>query len=1142
MNNAERDFYAEIKLLLQSNLQLIQRYHTIRQILEWLFSKETATEDLMFPDLYSKIVFVCNKKNLSSSEKAQIHALRKHIHQIGLKEMTPDESTFLQDIKRLTLTIHILTRKSIPTEIQSFISKISLAKADTASSFHSDSKIPVIRYIVKEVNDSGIFGHAEQLDSSVFQILKKGDKDLFAATFREIKEGCILNLVNCIVREHTIYAELLILEPDYLLDISSIAECIKSYGKHPYFFFQNQLTPKSNSTPILIGNIANHFLDLFVNAQPAETVSYEDAMKEIFKLYPIPLSSNPDLDDMEKRSHFFKETKNQFIHLQYVVNELFPRQNIQREKAVLEPSFICPQLGIQGRLDFLALQEKETIVIELKSGKAPFPETQTELVAVNHRAQLFLYQIVIQKVLGIPFKNMHSYLLYSKYADPKANLRMVVPYLDGIKEIIDLRNQIVHIKKEIALKEGYFQEILSQFKPENLFKITAQNQTFLNRFIIPQLYHFLDPLKQSTPLEKAYFHRFYQFITKEHYLAKTGNIDYENTWGYSSLWLNNLEEKLQSGNILLDLKIIQNHSDNEIPTVVLKLNDSKNEFLPNFRKGDIVNLYSYRSPQDNVTNQRVFRASIIDLDANSITIRLRNRQNNPRFLSKKSSYAIEHDFLDSSFSSMYRGLYSFLQANSDRKDLILNQKELSVNPDVRLNTDIRDTDIKEIIKSCISCEDYYLLVGPPGTGKTSIALQKMVEEFYSKNESNILLMAYTNRAVDEICESISQINTNLNFIRIGSEFSTDPKFHNNLLQRVIEPCTRREEVKETIQKCRIIVGTVASISGRFEIFGMKKFDVAIIDEASQILEPQILGILSAKFISGENAVKKFILIGDQKQLPAIVLQNKQSCSIKQEDMITAGITDCGTSFFERLLHFLIKNKYQNHWGMLKKQGRMHPKISAFTNHYFYNDQLEIVPIQHQTENKIWDKFDKNNLLQCKIAKNRLLFLPSKKTEQDLSFKVNSNEVDLILLLTRNIWNLYQMNQHQFDASKSLGIITPYRSQIAKIKRALELLNIPDMTSITVDTVERNQGSQRDIIIYSFCINHESQLDLLQNTLIEDDTLIDRKLNVALTRARKQLFILGNPFYLSQNSIFNNLIHHIKENGAFIENQDTRELT
>ena len=95
-----------------------------------------------------------------------------------------------------------------------------------------------------------------------------------------------------------------------------------------------------------------------------------------------------------------------------------------------------------------------------------------------------------------------------------------------------------------------------------------------------------------------------------------------------------------------------------------------------------------------------------------------------------------------------------------------------------------------------------------------------------------------------------------------------------------------------------------------------------------------------------------------------------------------------------------------------------------------------------------------------------------------------------------------------------------------IAHELEALGIPGTEAITIDTVERYQGSQRDIIIYSTTVSQRYQLDILSVTSQADGQMIDRKLNVALTRARKQLFITGNAPLLRHSDIYRQLIDSI----------------
>ena len=106
----------------------------------------------------------------------------------------------------------------------------------------------------------------------------------------------------------------------------------------------------------------------------------------------------------------------------------------------------------------------------------------------------------------------------------------------------------------------------------------------------------------------------------------------------------------------------------------------------------------------------------------------------------------------------------------------------------------------------------------------------------------------------------------------------------------------------------------------------------------------------------------------------------------------------------------------------------------------------------------------------------------------------------------------------------MGVIVPYRNQIATIRSEIERLGIDSLRHISIDTVERYQGSQRDVIIYSFTVSRPYQLDFLTSNCFEENgRTIDRKLNVAITRARKQLLMTGNAALLSRNPVFKQLI-------------------
>jgi len=714
------------------------------------------------------------------------------------------------------------------------------------------------------------------------------------------------------------------------------------------------------------------------------------------------------------------------------------------------------------------------------------------------------------------------------------------------KEAVNKRNQIIINERKVveSTNGAASKEIIDSIKVETLI-IRQLNPAFRDNYINPQIREFKLPFNNASPLESDYFHSLYSFVTKEHFLSKAGDTEYDASKGISSLWLSTIEEKTEAGEILIELTIKKNTAEEEQARIELNIPSYDQDFLPNFRKGDIVILYERNNQADNVTNKQVFKGAIEKLSPNEITVRLRNKQRNKSVLPTQSKYAIEHDFLDSSYNSMYRGLYSFLQANNDRRNLLLyNKRSPTQNTTKVLNNNYSHygQEINDVVLKAKQANDYFILVGPPGTGKTSIALKSMVEEFSTEPNTNILLLSYTNRAVDEICDALDKVNRKPAYIRIGSELSCEERHRNKLLEKVIENCNTREEVKSKIQVNNIFVGTVSSISSKMELFKLKHFQVAIIDEASQILEPQILGILSAKGIQDTNAIDKFILIGDYKQLPAVVLQSQNDSSVQKEELIAIGLTDRRNSLFERL--YRLNKTNPTVCAMLHKQYRMHPEISLFPNYAFYKNDLLDGDAGHQKNELEFTKFDSKSSLEKLVATKRFSFIPSEKVKGEPP-KRNSNEAKVVSRLLETCYNLCQRNglkivptESKKETELSIGVIAPYRSQIALIRREIHKLNIPDLDEITVDTVERFQGSQRDIIIYSFTVNEFYQLDFLANNIEEDGILIDRKLNVAITRARKQLFITGNPTILSNNLTYFRLIEFIRSKEGFIKCNST----
>lgn len=1103
--------------------ELTVGYKQMRDLLERICRAQMQSGSLQMTDLSARISFIAAKTGLSVGEQNRLHTFRLTSNQILNRCLEPNREKLLRDVKTLAFLVRKLSGENIPDELYRLLPR---ADATYLVAPPACERVRRMRVCFQYADEQYLYVTPLDEVSERPYLVRYNIPQIneeFAETCKLLWQHAQMNLLDVAIDEAGILTpSFIVLEPDYLIDISSLAECFRDYGHHPGNYFLSRMQPIENARPLLLGNIANLFLDEWIHA-PNEDIDYRTCMQKAFRRYPIELAACPDLRDREKERQFFDDCKLHFEHIRETVNDTFHTAGYELDKtdAVLEPSYICEALGLQGRLDYM--QRDMSSFIEMKSGKADEYAIRGKVEPKeNNKVQMLLYQAVLQYSMGMDHRKVKAYLLYTRYP----LLYPSRPSWAMVRRVIDLRNRIVADEYGIQLHNNpeYTARKLEEINASTLNERGLRGR-FWETYLRPPIDRFQEKLQRLSAIEKSYFYAVYNFLTKELYTSKSGDVDYEGRTGAASLWLSTLAEKCEAGEIIYNLRIRENHAadehkaylllvrsdfeEKELPETVAD-NDIQN-VLPNFRQGDAIILYERNCGTDNVTNKMVFKGNIEHLTDYEISIRLRATQQNPSVLPADSLYAIEHDTMDTTFRSMYQGLYAYLSATQERRDLLLAQRPPKFDESLDSLVSQAKDDFTRVALKAQAAQDYFLLIGPPGTGKTSCALKKMVETFHADKGVQILLLSYTNRAVDEICKSLASIRPAVDFIRVGSELSCDETYRTHLIENELASCNRRSEVYERIRSCRIIVGTVAAISGKPELFRLKHFNVAIIDEATQILEPQLLGILCARGEEGGNAIDKFILIGDHKQLPAVVLQSSEQSAIYEESLMSIGLTNLKDSLFERLYRNCTarQSPLTSHpsYDMLCRQGRMHPEVALFANRAFYGGRLIPVGLPHQLE-------DSDTV--CRLA-----FYPSIPEKTGTSMKINHSEARIVADLVARI---YEDCRIDFDEARTLGIITPYRSQIALIKKEIAALGIPALNRIMVDTVERFQGSERDVIIYSCCINSYFQLKFVSNLTEEDGTLIDRKLNVALTRARKQMFVTGVPKYLKSNPLYESLLN------------------
>ena len=677
-----------------------------------------------------------------------------------------------------------------------------------------------------------------------------------------------------------------------------------------------------------------------------------------------------------------------------------------------------------------------------------------------------------------------------------------------------LRNEIVAAEFTYA-REGI--DFLATITPDDL-NLRHRHGRLWNSYQRPKFEAVLAPIHSATALERAYFLRMLTFVHTEHLWQKVG--DGTTSHGAAARWRCSLDEKKEEGSIIIGMTLerpeVASISGTHVAELLFTLNSDDSSLssqsslysgrgsageASDFRLGDIVVVYPYAPDSEpDVCRDVVFRAIIVGLKADHIRVHLRAAEGNVRVFSETAHrpWAMEHDFMESSVSALNRGLHSLLTAPQPRRDLLLLQRRPQVDDSLRPVLD--HGDFNDLAQRFVQARDLFLIIGPPGTGKTSFGLMTAVRETLARDaHASLLLVAYTNRAVDEICSKL--LADGIDFLRVGGDAATaaTSEMYSHLLSTRVKAARGIADVRRLLTMTRVLVATTSAISAQPVLLITKHFDLCIVDEASQILEPQLMTLWSATNADGSTTIERFLLIGDHKQLPAVVCQPSIVSRVYDAQLRAIGLIDCRNSLFHRLLH-----RYANDptvCYLLRRQGRMHPDIADFPNRCFYGGQLTDAGLSHQ--------------LRVSTTP-RMTFIDVLTVEGEAA------------VIAEAVLRAYQAAGSSFDAATTVGVIVPYRKQIAAVRSCLQSFHISALADITIDTVERYQGSQRDTIIYGFTVSQQEQLDFLRATSFEEDGItIDPKLNVALTRAREYLIIIGNAAILSQDPLFARLIEHIK---------------
>lgn len=1068
------------------SLDVPEKNDALFRLVSLLIEDLISFTDIQFTTGFSQIVYLVSYYQLPSDISRGLHLLRRR-YESGYRDN--------QEAAYVKLHDEIL-RSLLSLASQEYTSFISDESKTTLIGIKEGRKdyIHAIRGSIVMLNmkeKTGVFINEYDGEKEVFRYDVPGENDIYTRTlesfFRESSRPFLCQFIHVNIESGTLVPRVFILDPDHLVDVTAISESFKGRSTYPGLSFLRKFqTLEASSVPLLVGNIVNMLFDEIIS-QPSLT--FDGILSEVFRKYGMLLC----LYDDDEVKNILSILRRHFDHLSFVVNQSFKKEGIQIPEVYTEPSYYSVKYGLQGRLDLLHENDDRIDIIELKSG-SPYM-SNTYGLSTNHYVQCLLYDLMVESTARKK-KARRAYILYSKVND---GLKYAPAIMAQQMEALDVRNSLVWIEHILQSPSGV----------EKLIKsMTAENYKQVGGYTTRDVEKFQKTIASTPLLEYHYFVEYTSFVAREQKNNKTGSYGRYADNGLSNIWTLSEQEKEERFSLMKQCTIASIDHDSIRTTITLKKSTSTNT-LSNFRVGDIVVLYPYKTASMDAVRSQIFKSTLVDINQEYIKVQLRGKVYNKAVFETSTYWSIEPDILDSSFGGAYRSLYGFLQKSKDKKSLILGvkppRKYHTEGVEVSLAEDLT-TEQVDIASQAIASKDYYLVWGPPGTGKTSKLLRSMVASLY-ENQERVLVLAYTNKAVDEICEAIASIGSKYHekYYRVGSLHGCGDKYKDRLLDEAIRGLPSRKEILALLGETRIIVGTVSSVINRPELFRLIPFSRLIVDEASQILEPMLVNLLAR--------IPRWVLIGDHRQLPAVVTQSMKSRSTDSDHLKEIGIEDLGLSLFERLYRRCLDMDWHHAVGMLSTQGRMHKDISLFPSTHFYGGKLKNLPLPRIDNPTDYLSFCGGRLTYVDI-----------EVDDTIEWKTNIHEAQQVVrIIELCIKDLVHKSQPL--TRETIGVITPYRAQIALVKSLLYPA-IGDMADlITVDTVERYQGGARDIILFSVCSNNERQFDRMVNM---DDDGIDRKLNVALTRAKEQLILLGNKRVLSSFPIYKKLMQYARE--------------
>ncbi|AZQ62225.1 IGHMBP2 family helicase [Flammeovirga pectinis] len=555
-----------------------------------------------------------------------------------------------------------------------------------------------------------------------------------------------------------------------------------------------------------------------------------------------------------------------------------------------------------------------------------------------------------------------------------------------------------------------------------------------------------------------------------------------------------------------------------------------------FQTGKTVSLFSLAGNNDETSESS--KGVINQVKGNEMIITL-NEDDIPEWISE-GNLGVQLLFDEGAYRELERALTIAMNGEEPQlikmREILLGNRKASFSKKYEFDIPYLNDSQNEAFKNTLAAEDVAIIHGPPGTGKTTTLVQCIIQDL--KENDQVLVTAPSNAAVDLLTDKL--VEKGINVLRLGHparvtdrllqqtvdykitkhlrykelkaikqqeaqyrdaaakfkrNFGSDQRRERKMLY--VEANKLRKEIRslsdyisnDIFEKAEVITCTL--VGATTQLMRSKRFSTAYIDEAAQALEAATwIPILKAD---------KIVLAGDHQQLPPTI----KSVEAAKEGM--------DKTLFENV----IKQKSVD--VMLKEQYRMNKDIMNFPSDYFYDGKLIA-----NDEVQDWKIYDEDQPLE--FIDTAGTGFQDQVAPESLS-TYNKEEAELLQKHLTQYINIVN-GSNQLDNIGSIGIITPYKAQVKVLKELVQQMDIPSIVrkKINVNTVDSFQGQERDIIYISLVrSNDDGIIGFLSNA---------RRMNVAMTRARKKLVVIGDSATISRNKFYSKFIDYVNEIGAY----------